>query len=62
MAKKKNRWIAALKMDEGAFSAKAKGAGKSTQQYASEKKGASGRLGKQARLALVFAKLRKKRK
>ncbi len=33
------------------FAAKAKAAGKTTREYASEKSGASGTLGKQARLA-----------
>lgn len=40
---------------EGKFSAKAKRAGESTAEYAHEKEHASGTLGKEARLALVFA-------
>ena len=57
MAKK---WMQAEAMREkragtaGSFSSKAKAAGESTQAYAQEKKGAAGRLGKQARLALAF--------
>lgn len=38
----------------GAFSAKAKKAGKTVKQYAMEKQHDSGTLGKQARLALVL--------
>ena len=42
----------------GAFSAKAKKAGESTSAYARQEAGAPGRLGKQARLAETFAKMR----
>ena len=50
MAKKK--WIAkATAGAHGQFAAKAKAAGKTTREFASEKSGASGTLGKQARLA-----------
>ena len=45
----------------GSFSAAAKKAGKSTSEYAQEKKHASGKIGKRARLALVFAKMRSKK-
>jgi hypothetical protein len=46
----------------GAFSAAAHKAGKSTSEYAQEKKHAGGTIGHRARLALVFAKMRAKRK
>ena len=50
MAKKK--WIkSAVSKNPGAFSAKAKAAGESTRDYAAEKAGAPGKLGKEARLA-----------
>jgi hypothetical protein len=45
----------------GAFRAKAKSAGISTAAYAQKMKSASGRTGKQARLALAFAKMRRGR-
>ena len=44
----------------GAFRRAAQKAGMSTQAYAEEEKGASGTLGKRARLALTFAKMRGK--
>ena len=43
----------------GSFRRAAQAAGKSTQEYAEEEKGASGTLGKRARLALAFSKMRK---
>jgi len=49
MAKK--NWIQGAIKSPGAFSAKAKSAGKSTAEFAKEKQGAPGKLGKQARLA-----------
>jgi len=45
----------------GAFSAKAKKAGMSTSAYARKEAGASGTLGKEARLAETFAKMRAKK-
>lgn len=46
------KWIGkATANSHGQFAAKAKAAGKTTREYASEKSGASGTLGKQARLA-----------
>ena len=45
---------------KGAFRAKAQAAGESTQAYAEKEKHAPGKLGKQARLALTFAKHRPK--
>lgn len=61
MAKKKN-WIkgAVPKAHEGKFTAKAKAAGKSVAEYASEKSDAPGTLGKEARLATTFRKMAKK--
>lgn len=51
MAKKK--WIrGATKNAHGQFRAKAEAAGKSTHEFAEEKKDAGGTLGKQANLAL----------
>jgi hypothetical protein len=49
-------WIkkAVPKAHEGKFTEKAKRAGKTVHEYAEEKKGASGTLGKEARLALTF--------
>jgi hypothetical protein len=41
---------------EGSFTASAKSAGKSVAEFAQEKKHASGKLGKRARLALAFRK------
>jgi hypothetical protein len=62
MAKKsKKQWVQDMNLDEGAFSAKAKKAGVPTQEYAKEKAKAPGKLGKQARLALTFSKMRKKK-
>ena len=53
--KKKKRWIAkATDNAHGQFKAKAEAAGKSTKEYAEEKKGAKGKLGKQARLAIAL--------
>jgi hypothetical protein len=43
---------------KGLFSAKAKRAGMTTQEYARKKASAAGTLGKEARLAETFAKLR----
>ena len=44
----------------GAFRKAAEAHGKSTQEYAEEEKGAPGTLGKRARLALTFSKMRGK--
>lgn len=59
---KKKKWIQAANLNEGSFGAKAKKAGKGTQEYAAEEAGAPGKLGKQARLAKTFAKMAKKKK
>lgn len=54
-------WIAgAVAKGKGTFSAKAAKAGKSTAAFAAAKKGAPGKLGKEARLAGTLAKMRKK--
>lgn len=58
MAKK---WIKGAIKHPGAFSAKAKAAGKSTREFAAEKAGASGTLGKQARLAQTLMGMHKGR-
>lgn len=48
----KKKWIAqAVSKGKGKFSAKAKAAGKTTAQYAEDKEGAPGKLGREARLA-----------
>ena len=57
MAEKPTRkkWIAkATKGAHGQFRAKAERAGESTREYAEQEKGASGKTGKQARLALAL--------
>ena len=56
MAKK---WIKAAIKRPGALTAKAKRAGMSTMAYARKMRGAPGRTGKQARLALTLRKLPK---
>ena len=56
-AKKKKNWISGAIKRPGAFTAKAKKAGKSVSEYAEEKKDAPGLLGKQARLAKTLKKL-----
>lgn len=55
-------WIQDANLKEGAFTAKAKAAGKGVQEFARAKAGAPGKLGKQARLAMNFKKMGKKRK
>lgn len=64
MGKRKDstKWIQDMNMDEGAFTAKAKAAGKTVAEYATEKAGAPGKLGKEARLSKTFSKMRKGRK
>lgn len=56
MAGKKKHFIKAAINPEhkGQFKAKAEAAGKSTHEYAEEKKGDKGLVGKQARLALTL--------
>lgn len=60
MAKK--NWIQGAIKNPGSFSKQAESAGKSTQEFAQEKKGASGTTGRRARLALILAKMRAKRR
>ncbi len=59
---KRKGWIQKADIKEGAFTKKAKAAGKSVQAYAREKRDAPGKLGKQARLAETFESMSKKRK
>ena len=47
---------------KGLFTKKAKAAGKSVSEYAEEKKSAKGKLGKEARLALVLEHAAKRKK
>jgi hypothetical protein len=61
MAKDK-KWIQSMHMKRGAFTAQAKAAGKSVGEYAQEKKGAAGKTGARARLALALRKISAKRK
>lgn len=62
MAAKKKNWIAGAVKRPGALTKKAKAAGQSPQQFAQSHKNAPGTTGKQARLALTFAKIRKNKK
>lgn len=62
MKAKRKKWIQKADIKEGAFTAKADAAGQSVHQYAEEKKDAPGKTGKQARLALVFEGIAKRRK
>ena len=54
MANKDPLWIEHAGLHKGAFTKKAKAAGESVGSYAHEKAGASGKTGKQARLALAL--------
>ncbi len=55
------KWMAkAFANSHGQFKAKAKKAGMSTKAFAEKKKGAGGKTGKQANLALVGMKAAKK--
>ena len=60
MAEKKKKWIkAAVKPEnKGKFKAKAEAAGKSTAGFAAEHSGDKGTLGKEARLAQTFSKMK----
>ena len=55
------RWISEAIKEPGSFTASAKRAGKSVVQYAEEKKGAPGKLGRRARLAQTLRKLGRKK-
>jgi hypothetical protein len=56
----KTKWIAGAVKHPGVFSAASKRAGKSTHEYAEEHKGDKSTLGRRARLALTFEKMRRK--
>lgn len=58
--KKPRKWMQGARnpRTEGKFSAKARRAGMSTHAYAEKERHASGKLGKEARLALVYEKYR----
>ena len=62
--KNKKRWIqkAVPESHKGIFTEKAHAAGKSVSVYASEKSGAPGKLGHEARLAQTFEKMGHKKK
>ena len=53
-------WIQKAHLKKGAFTAQARRAGYGVQEYARMKKNAPGTLGRRARLALSFAKMRHK--
>ena len=52
-------WIAGAIKKPGSFRAAAKSAGKSTHEFAEEKKDAGGKIGKRANLALTLMKMHK---
>ena len=62
MMAEKKKWIkkAVAPENKGKFKAKAEAAGKSTAEFAKEKAGAAGTLGKEARLAQTFSKMKHK--
>lgn len=53
-----NKWIQRAVKKPGAFTAKAKSAGKSVAAFAQEKKSSPGTVGKQARLAITLKGLK----
>ena len=53
------QWIKGAIKKPGSFTASAKKAGKSVGEYAQEKKGAGGVMGKRARLAITLRKMSK---
>jgi hypothetical protein len=55
------KWIQGAIKKPGSFTASAKKAGKSVAEYAQEKKGAKGAIGRRARLANTLRKLGRKR-
>ena len=55
------KWIRAAIKRPGALTRKAKAAGMTVQAYARKMRGAAGRTGRQARLALTLAKIAKRR-
>jgi hypothetical protein len=56
MAEKWMQKVSEGKGTEGSFTRQAKSSGKSVAEYAQEKKHASGKTGRRARLALAFRK------
>lgn len=60
--KKKSKWIKAGDKHPGKFADKAKAAGKSTAEFAAEKKDAGGALGKEANFAANAMSAAKKRR
>lgn len=60
-AGKSRKWISKAIVRPGALTAKAEAAGQSVQAFAQSHKGASGRLGKQARLAITLKRISRKR-
>ena len=52
-------WIQGAIKHKGALTAKAKSAGESPMAFAAENKGAKGKTGQQARLAMILQGLRK---
>jgi len=55
------KWIAGAIKRPGALTRKAKAAGMGVQAYARKMRGASGRTGKQARLAITLKKISKRK-
>lgn len=56
------KWIQKAIKEPGSFTASAKRAGKSVGEYAEQKKGAKGKTGRRARLAITLRKLARKKK
>lgn len=56
---KSRKWIKGAIKHPGAFKKKAQAAGKTTREFAAEKAGAGGTLGKQARLAETLMGMKK---
>lgn len=57
----KRKWVKSAIEHPGAFKKKAEAAGKTTREYAQEKKDAPGVLGKEARLAQTLMGMHKRR-
>jgi len=55
-----SHWIEHANLNKGSFTKKAKKAGESVASFAKKEKNKGGVVGKQARLAQTFAKMRKK--
>lgn len=58
---KSKKWIAGAIKHPGSFKKKAEAAGKTTREFAAEKAGSSGKVGKQARLAETLMGMNKSR-